>query len=93
MTKRISYLTEVQAVAQVRLLQYYSNYNLVLCVWAQMNVYSCYLSYSFPVHTFVENGVIKSQRVHDVLLTTDRAHYIKYFPYMDSPQSIGKKCH
>lgn len=39
-----------------------------------------------------EKGIIKSQRVFDVLLATDRGHYIKYFPYMDSPQSIGKLC-
>ncbi|NWS06109.1 PIMT methyltransferase, partial [Motacilla alba] len=38
-----------------------------------------------------EKGIIKSQRVFDVLLATDRGHYIKYFPYMDSPQSIGYK--
>lgn len=25
-----------------------------------------------------------------MLLATDRGHYIKYFPYMDSPQSIGE---
>lgn len=37
-----------------------------------------------------EKGIIKSQRVFDVLLATDRGHYIKYFPYMDSPQSIGE---
>ena len=37
-----------------------------------------------------EKGIIKSQRVYDVLLATDRGHYIKYFPYMDSPQSIGE---
>lgn len=47
-----------------------------------------------PVFVFVcipEKGIIKSQRVFDVLLATDRGHYIKYFPYMDSPQSIGEQ--
>ncbi|KAE8587652.1 hypothetical protein XENTR_v10022052 [Xenopus tropicalis] len=39
----------------------------------------------------IENSVIKSQHVYDILLATDRAHYIQYFPYMDSPQSIGYK--
>uniref|UniRef100_A0A8C5MQA8 Protein-L-isoaspartate O-methyltransferase n=1 Tax=Leptobrachium leishanense TaxID=445787 RepID=A0A8C5MQA8_9ANUR len=38
-----------------------------------------------------KNSVIKSQHVYDVLLATDRAHYIQHFPYMDSPQSIGYK--
>ncbi|XP_048340295.1 protein-L-isoaspartate(D-aspartate) O-methyltransferase-like isoform X2 [Sphaerodactylus townsendi] len=41
------------------------------------------------INNLYKNGVIKSQRVYDVLLATDRAHYTKYFPYMDSPQSIG----
>nr|XP_006128726.1 protein-L-isoaspartate(D-aspartate) O-methyltransferase-like isoform X3 [Pelodiscus sinensis]XP_014431810.1 protein-L-isoaspartate(D-aspartate) O-methyltransferase-like isoform X3 [Pelodiscus sinensis] len=43
------------------------------------------------LNNLYKNGVIKSQRVLDVLMATDRAHYIKYFPYMDSPQSIGYK--
>lgn len=41
------------------------------------------------LNNLYKNGVIKSQRVFDVMLATDRAHYTKYFPYMDSPQSIG----
>lgn len=36
-----------------------------------------------------ENGIIKSDRVYEVMLTTDRAHYSRCNPYMDSPQSIG----
>ncbi|XP_074853085.1 protein-L-isoaspartate(D-aspartate) O-methyltransferase-like [Carettochelys insculpta] len=43
------------------------------------------------LNNLYKNGVIKSQRVLDVLMATDRAHYTKYFPYMDSPQSIGYK--
>ncbi|OCT68773.1 protein-L-isoaspartate (D-aspartate) O-methyltransferase 1 isoform X1 [Xenopus laevis] len=43
------------------------------------------------INNLRKNGVIKSQNVYDILLTTDRAHYIQYFPYMDSPQSIGYK--
>uniref|UniRef100_A0A8D0FXN1 Protein-L-isoaspartate O-methyltransferase n=1 Tax=Strix occidentalis caurina TaxID=311401 RepID=A0A8D0FXN1_STROC len=43
------------------------------------------------VNNLYKKGIIKSQRVFDVLLATDRGHYIKYFPYMDSPQSIGAK--
>ncbi len=37
-----------------------------------------------------ENGIIKSDRVYEVMLATDRAHFSKCNPYMDSPQSIGK---
>ncbi|XP_054490289.1 protein-L-isoaspartate(D-aspartate) O-methyltransferase-like isoform X2 [Agelaius phoeniceus] len=43
------------------------------------------------VNNLYKKGIVKSQRVFDVLLATDRGHYIKYFPYMDSPQSIGYK--
>lgn len=38
---------------------------------------------------YPENGIIKSDRVYEVMLATDRAHYSKCNPYMDSPQSIG----
>lgn len=37
-----------------------------------------------------ENGIIKSDRVYEVMLATDRAHFSRCNPYMDSPQSIGK---
>ncbi|XP_030070858.1 protein-L-isoaspartate(D-aspartate) O-methyltransferase isoform X1 [Microcaecilia unicolor] len=43
------------------------------------------------INNLRKNEVIKSERVFDVMLSTDRAHYIKYFPYMDSPQTIGYK--
>ncbi|XP_056402829.1 protein-L-isoaspartate(D-aspartate) O-methyltransferase-like isoform X3 [Hyla sarda] len=43
------------------------------------------------INNLRKNGVIRSQRVQDVLMATDRALYIKNFPYMDSPQSIGYK--
>ncbi|XP_063803869.1 protein-L-isoaspartate(D-aspartate) O-methyltransferase-like isoform X1 [Pseudophryne corroboree] len=43
------------------------------------------------INNLKKNGVIQSQRVYDVLMATDRAHYIQNFPYMDSPQSIGYK--
>ncbi|KAM3919245.1 protein-L-isoaspartate(D-aspartate) O-methyltransferase-like isoform 1-T1 [Leptodactylus fuscus] len=43
------------------------------------------------INNLRKNGVIQAQRVHDVLMATDRALYIKNFPYMDSPQSIGYK--
>ncbi|XP_073667556.1 protein-L-isoaspartate(D-aspartate) O-methyltransferase isoform X1 [Paramisgurnus dabryanus] len=36
-----------------------------------------------------ENGIIKSDRVYEVMLATDRAHFSRCNPYMDSPQSIG----
>lgn len=36
-----------------------------------------------------ENGIIKSDKVYEVMLATDRAHFSRCNPYMDSPQSIG----
>ncbi|KAI1240916.1 hypothetical protein IHE44_0009365 [Lamprotornis superbus] len=36
-----------------------------------------------------KNGIIKTDKVFEVMLATDRCHYAKYNPYMDSPQSIG----
>lgn len=39
-----------------------------------------------------ENGIIKSDKVYEVMLATDRAHFSRCNPYMDSPQSIGKSC-
>ncbi|KAK6481523.1 protein-L-isoaspartate(D-aspartate) O-methyltransferase-like [Huso huso] len=38
-----------------------------------------------------EHGVIRSQRVYEVMLATDRGHYITDLPYMDSPQPIGER--
>ncbi|MBN3278859.1 PIMT methyltransferase, partial [Polyodon spathula] len=38
-----------------------------------------------------EHGVIRSQRVYEVMLATDRGHYVSDLPYMDSPQPIGFK--
>ncbi|KAM9294639.1 protein-L-isoaspartate(D-aspartate) O-methyltransferase-like [Gastrophryne carolinensis] len=43
------------------------------------------------INNLQKNGVIRSQRVYNVLMETDRAHYIHNLPYMDSPQSIGYK--
>ncbi|XP_053553865.1 protein-L-isoaspartate(D-aspartate) O-methyltransferase isoform X2 [Bombina bombina] len=43
------------------------------------------------VNNLRKNAVVRSQRVYDVLLATDRVHYTDQFPYMDSPQSIGYK--
>ncbi|XP_041131836.1 l-isoaspartyl protein carboxyl methyltransferase, like isoform X2 [Polyodon spathula] len=40
---------------------------------------------------FREHGVIRSQRVYEVMLATDRGHYVSDLPYMDSPQPIGFK--
>ncbi|XP_078798728.1 protein-L-isoaspartate(D-aspartate) O-methyltransferase isoform X3 [Oryzias latipes] len=36
-----------------------------------------------------KNGIIKSDRVYEAMLATDRAHFSRCNPYMDSPQSIG----
>lgn len=40
-----------------------------------------------------ENGIIKSDKVYEVMLATDRAHFSRCNPYMDSPQSIGMRAH
>lgn len=40
--------------------------------------------------SFKDHGVIKSDRVFDAMLATDRGMYSKDYPYVDSPQSIGK---
>ncbi|XP_041108258.1 protein-L-isoaspartate(D-aspartate) O-methyltransferase-like isoform X2 [Polyodon spathula] len=41
------------------------------------------------VNNLRKNGIIKSDKVFEVMLATDRAHFAKCNPYMDSPQSIG----
>ncbi|KAE8602265.1 hypothetical protein XENTR_v10013930 [Xenopus tropicalis] len=46
-------------------------------------------SHSELVNNLRKNGIIKSDRVFEVMLETDRRHYAKCNPYMDSPQSIG----
>ncbi|KAJ8353591.1 hypothetical protein SKAU_G00211580 [Synaphobranchus kaupii] len=38
-----------------------------------------------------DHGVIKSDRVFDAMLATDRGMYSQDYPYVDSPQSIGYK--
>ncbi|NP_001140111.1 l-isoaspartyl protein carboxyl methyltransferase, like isoform X1 [Salmo salar] len=38
-----------------------------------------------------EHGVIRSDRVFDAMLATDRGIYSRDYPYADSPQSIGFK--
>lgn len=47
-------------------------------------------SHSELIHNLCKNGIIKTDKVFEVMLATDRAHYAKCNPYMDSPQSIGK---
>uniref|UniRef100_A0A671SWF8 Protein-L-isoaspartate O-methyltransferase n=1 Tax=Sinocyclocheilus anshuiensis TaxID=1608454 RepID=A0A671SWF8_9TELE len=46
-------------------------------------------SHAELVNNLRKNGIIKSDRVYEVMLATDRAHFSKCNPYMDSPQSIG----
>ncbi|XP_072499787.1 protein-L-isoaspartate(D-aspartate) O-methyltransferase isoform X2 [Notamacropus eugenii] len=46
-------------------------------------------SHSELIQNLRKNGIIKSEKVFEVMLATDRAHYAKCNPYMDSPQSIG----
>ncbi|XP_031435741.1 l-isoaspartyl protein carboxyl methyltransferase, like isoform X2 [Clupea harengus] len=38
-----------------------------------------------------DHGVIRSDRVFDAMLSTDRGIYSRDYPYADSPQSIGYK--
>lgn len=38
-----------------------------------------------------DHGVIRSDRVFDAMLATDRGIYTRDYPYSDSPQSIGYK--
>uniref|UniRef100_A0A3Q2PNH6 Protein-L-isoaspartate(D-aspartate) O-methyltransferase n=1 Tax=Fundulus heteroclitus TaxID=8078 RepID=A0A3Q2PNH6_FUNHE len=46
-------------------------------------------SHAELVNNLRKNGIIKSDKVYEVMLSTDRAHYSRCNPYMDSPQSIG----
>nr|XP_033792680.1 protein-L-isoaspartate(D-aspartate) O-methyltransferase isoform X1 [Geotrypetes seraphini] len=46
-------------------------------------------SHAELVQNLRKNGIIKSEKVFEVMLATDRCHYAKSNPYMDSPQSIG----
>ncbi|KAK0151563.1 Protein-L-isoaspartate(D-aspartate) O-methyltransferase [Merluccius polli] len=46
-------------------------------------------SHAELVNNLRKNGIIKSDKVYEVMLATDRAHFSKCNPYMDSPQSIG----
>uniref|UniRef100_A0AAY4CL74 Protein-L-isoaspartate(D-aspartate) O-methyltransferase n=1 Tax=Denticeps clupeoides TaxID=299321 RepID=A0AAY4CL74_9TELE len=45
-------------------------------------------SHAELVNNLRKNGIIKSDKVYEVMLATDRAHFSKCNPYMDSPQSI-----
>uniref|UniRef100_A0A8C9AFV0 Protein-L-isoaspartate(D-aspartate) O-methyltransferase n=1 Tax=Prolemur simus TaxID=1328070 RepID=A0A8C9AFV0_PROSS len=46
-------------------------------------------SHSELIHNLRKNGIIKTDKVFEVMLATDRSHYAKCNPYMDSPQSIA----
>uniref|UniRef100_A0A2K6FLX9 Protein-L-isoaspartate(D-aspartate) O-methyltransferase n=1 Tax=Propithecus coquereli TaxID=379532 RepID=A0A2K6FLX9_PROCO len=46
-------------------------------------------NHSELIHNLRKNGIIKTDKVFEVMLATDRSHYAKCNPYMDSPQSIG----
>ncbi|XP_004550652.2 protein-L-isoaspartate(D-aspartate) O-methyltransferase isoform X2 [Maylandia zebra] len=50
---------------------------------------ACFSKKSGGSDAFAENGIIKSDKVYEVMLVTDRAHFSRLHPYMDSPQSIG----
>lgn len=47
-------------------------------------VFVCYIS------SCIDHGVIRSDRVFDAMLATDRGIYSRDYPYADSPQSIGE---
>ena len=51
--------------------------------------HSCELSSLVKLNLFTENGVIKSKRTFDAMVSIDRAFYSKNHPYQDSPQPIG----
>lgn len=48
-----------------------------------------WLSFIFVLFASTENGIIKTDKVYEVMLATDRSHFSRCNPYMDSPQSIG----
>ncbi|XP_065291107.1 protein-L-isoaspartate(D-aspartate) O-methyltransferase isoform X20 [Dermacentor albipictus] len=41
------------------------------------------------VRNLKRNGIIRSQKVEDVMSSVDRGNYCPHNPYMDSPQGIG----
>ncbi|KAJ4923813.1 hypothetical protein JOQ06_028068 [Pogonophryne albipinna] len=47
------------------------------------------VSHAELVNNLRKNGIIKSDKVYEVMLATDRGHFSRCNPYMDSPQSIG----
>ncbi|XP_062909519.1 protein-L-isoaspartate(D-aspartate) O-methyltransferase-like isoform X1 [Mobula hypostoma] len=47
------------------------------------------ISHSQLVENLRRNGVIHSERVFRTMMATNRAHYSKTSPFIDSPQSIG----
>ncbi|XP_023565919.1 protein-L-isoaspartate(D-aspartate) O-methyltransferase-like [Octodon degus] len=61
----------------------------VLRVCLAMALKSGGASHSELIHNLRKNGIIKTDKVFEVMLATDRSHYAKCNPYMDSPQSIG----
>ncbi|MEE6476159.1 hypothetical protein FKM82_010998 [Ascaphus truei] len=72
------------AVAALKVAEYLLR---VLC--ATMAWKSGGASHSELVTNLRKNGIIKSERVFEVMLGTDRRHFAKCNPYMDSPQAIG----
>lgn len=73
----------------LHLLQDYVIYSCLVFVLVHVSIMrSDTNSFSSP-----ENGIIKSDKVYEVMLATDRAHFSRCNPYMDSPQSIGTSAH
>lgn len=83
-----------QKKSLIRCIHVYVAFLLFLCAAWLCNVsawWSCYYNAQWHKLFFLslENGIIKSDKVYEVMLATDRAHYSRCNPYMDSPQSIG----
>lgn len=68
--------------------------HFVLCLRCNVQLWNLsptvcmYYRKSF-IFSLTENGIIKSEKVYEVMLATDRSHFSRCNPYMDSPQSIG----
>lgn len=71
---------------------FYALYSYAMClspvVMHYRNDTKSFFFFSLSLHS-AENGIIKSEKVYEVMLATDRSHFSRCNPYMDSPQSIG----
>lgn len=51
--------------------------------------FACTFQCHFLHFSPLDHGVIRSDRVFDAMLATDRGLYSRDYPYADSPQAIG----